>query len=65
MDSTASWARPVFYVGVAVTGGLALIGSVLELINGDVCPRAGSIPTCYISFAMSIIIGGIFWGTMK
>jgi hypothetical protein len=65
MDSTASWARPVFYVGVAVAGGLALIGSVLELINGDVCPRAGSIPMCYISFAMSIIIVGIFLGTMK
>jgi hypothetical protein len=63
--STASWVPLIFYAGVTVAGGLALVGSVLEIIKGDVCPRAGSIPMCYISFAMSIVIAGLFWGMMR
>ena len=65
MSFTAPWAGPLFYTGVSVAGGLALVGSALELVKGDVCPRAGSIPMCYISFAMSILIGVLYWRTFK
>ncbi len=61
----ASWARSLFYVGVGVAGGLALFGSVLELIKGNVCPRAGNVPMCYISLAMSLLIGGLFWSMAR
>jgi len=57
-----SW---LFWSGLLAAGGLALVGSILEVIKGDVCPRAGNIPMCYISLAMSITIGGLFWGTLK
>lgn len=55
----------MFWSGLLAAGGLALVGSGLEVIKGDVCPRAGNIPMCYISLAMSIVIGGLFWGTMR
>jgi hypothetical protein len=57
----ASWPRALFYVGVSVAGGLAMLGTTLELIKGNVCPRVGEVPMCYISLAMSILIGGLFW----
>ena len=59
--SGEAWARSLFYAGVGVAGGLALLGSALELVNGNICPRAGRVPMCYISLAMSILIGGLFW----
>jgi len=60
-----SWARSLFYVGVGVAGGLALLGTTLELIKGNVCPRVGEVPMCYISLAMSILIGGLFWSMTR
>jgi hypothetical protein len=58
-----SW---LFWVGLLAAGGLALLGSGLEVIKGDVCPKAfGWLPMCYISLAISIAIGGLFWRTMK
>ncbi len=65
VTSGASWARSLFYVGVGVAGGLALFGSALELIKGNVCPRAGNVPMCYISLAMSLLIGGLFWSMTR
>ena len=64
LASTTSWAPRVFYAGVAVAGGLALVGSILELLQGDVCPRAGSVPMCYVSLGMSVLIGVLFWNRM-
>ena len=59
-----STGKYVFWTGTAIVGGLAALATVLELIKGDVCPVAfGSFPTCYISLAMSVSIGGLFWGT--
>jgi hypothetical protein len=63
--SSTSWARSLFYAGLCVAGGLALLGSTLELVNGNVCPRAGRVPMCYISLAMSILIGGLFWSMAR
>ena len=55
--------RYAFWTGTAIAGGLAAFATVLESIKGDVCPVAfSSIPTCYISLAMSVLIGGLFWG---
>ncbi len=58
--------RDAFGTGTAIAGGLAAFATVLELIKGDVCPVAfGSVPTCYISLAMSVLIGGLFWGMTR
>lgn len=56
-----AWARRLFFAGVAIAGGLAMIGSILELVDGPVCPRAGSVPTCYISLGLAGLIGLLFW----
>lgn len=55
-----------FWTGTALVVGLAAIATVLELIKGDVCPVAfGSVPMCYLSLAMSALMGRLFWGTMR
>ena len=62
-SSAGIWA---FWIGIAIAGGLAALATVLELIKGNVCPVAfGSFPTCYLSFAMSVVIGGLFWGMTR
>ena len=61
MFSTGSPAVYLFWIGMAIAGGLAAIASVLELIKGDVCPVAfGSVPMCYISFAFTAVIAVLF-----
>ena len=53
--------RYLFWGGMLVAGGLALFATVLELIKGDVCPVAfGSVPTCYISLTLCIVIALLF-----
>jgi len=53
-----SW---LFWSGLAVAGGLALLGSVFELVKGNICPRAfGWLPMCYVSLAFSIAIGILY-----
>jgi hypothetical protein len=62
----SSTGKYAFWTGTAITGGLAAFATVLELIKGDVCPVAfGSVPMCYISLAMSVLIGGLFWGMTR
>ena len=62
----SSTGRYVFWTGTAIAGGLAAFATVLELIKGDVCPVAfGSVPMCYISLAMNVLIGGLFWGITR
>ena len=60
-----AWLSKAFYTGITIAGGLALVGTVLELVKGNVCPRVGSIPMCYISLAMSLLIVGLFYVTTK
>jgi hypothetical protein len=51
----------MFWLGLLAAGGLALVGSGLEIIRGDVCPKAfGWLPMCYVSLAFSVLIGIIF-----
>ena len=53
-----SW---LFWLGLGVAGGLALMGSAFELIQGDVCPKGfGWLPMCYVSLAFSVIIGILY-----
>ena len=53
-----SW---MFWSGLLAAGGLALLGSGLELAKGDVCPKAfGWLPMCYVSLAFSILIGILY-----
>ncbi len=62
----SSTGRYAFWTGTTIAAGLAAFATVLELIKGDVCPVAfGSVPTCYISLAMSVLIGGLFWGLTR
>ncbi len=62
----SSTGRYAFWTGTAIAGGLAAFATVLELIKGDVCPVAfGGVPMCYISLAMSVLIGGLFWGVTR
>ena len=52
----------LFWDGTAVAGGLAALATVLELINGDICPVAfGAVPMCYISLAFSVVIAMLFF----
>jgi hypothetical protein len=55
------WARRWFFAGLAVAGGLAMIGSILELLEGQVCPRVGTVPMCYVSLGLAALIGFLFW----
>ncbi len=60
----ATGRRLLFRVGLGIAGGLALLGTTLELIQGNVCPRAGSVPLCYVSLAMSLAILWLFERTI-
>jgi hypothetical protein len=58
--SAAPWSG-VFWTGLFLAGGLALLGSALELIKGDICPKAmGWQPMCYVSLAFSVAIGVLY-----
>ena len=62
-SKTLSW---VFWTGLAVAGGLALLGSAFELIRGNICPRAfGWLPMCYVSLAFSVLIGLLYASLLK
>jgi len=53
-----SW---VFWSGLAIASGLALLGVAFELFQGNVCPRAfGWLPMCYVSLVFSIAIGSLY-----
>ena len=62
----SSAGRYAFWTGTAIAGGLAAFATVFELIKGTVCPVAfGSVPMCYLSLTMSVVIGGLFWGLTR
>ena len=56
-----TWLSGLFWLGLGIAGGLALMGSAFELIQGDVCPKGfGWLPMCYVSLAFSVIIGILY-----
>lgn len=53
-----------FWLGWGPIAGLALTGTVLDIIQGDVCPRTdGGIPQCFISLAIAATLL-VLWGLL-
>lgn len=58
--------RRLFYIGWTPVFLLALMGVILELTKGHVCPPgAYGIPQCFFSLAMVLICLGLFKLTLK
>ncbi len=52
----------IFYIGWAIVFGVALLGTVLELGNGNTCPKStDGLAMCYVSLAISATIGILFF----
>ena len=52
----------IFYSAWAIVFGVALFASVLELGNGQTCPKSSSgFAMCYASLLLSGFIGLLFW----
>ena len=52
----------LFIVGWAPVVLLALVGSALEFIQGDVCPKSDTgIPLCYISLSFAVSVAILYW----
>lgn len=50
-----------FALGWVLLFGLAVIGTTLEIMGNDACPRTGfGIPTCFISLFMVLVLAGAF-----
>lgn len=50
-----------FLAGWTPIFGLALLGSSMEVLGSQVCPRsANDIPTCFFSLAMALLLIGAF-----
>lgn len=53
--------KTAFYAGWAVTFFIAAVGTILELINGDTCPKSSDgLPMCYVSLALCMTILVLF-----
>lgn len=58
--------KRVFYIGWTPVFLLALMGVVLELTKGHICPPgAYGVPQCFFSFAMALICLALFKITLK
>lgn len=57
------WAWKLFLGGVAGAGILAIIGSLMEVFIGNICPVGpGGVPMCFVSLGMCIAIAICGWG---
>ena len=58
--------KRLFYIGWTPVFLLALMGVILELTKGHICPPgAYGIPQCFFSFAMALICLGLFMAARK
>ena len=58
--------KRLFYIGWTPVFLLALMGVILELTQGHICPPgAYGIPQCFFSFAMALICLGLFKLALK
>ena len=56
----------IFYMGWIIVFGIALLGTTLEISQGNTCPQSSSgLPLCYVSLLFSAVIGVLFWGLMR
>ena len=61
-----TFVKRLFFIGWTPVFLLALMGVVLELTKGDICPSgAYGIPQCFFSFAMALICLVLFKITLK
>lgn len=61
-----SAAKKLFYIGWVPVFLLALMGVILELTKGQVCPPgAFGIPQCFFSLSMVLICLGLFRYSLK
>jgi len=55
-----------FYIGWFAVFAFALSGTILELINGQTCPKSSSgMPMCYVSLLLAITIAVLFFMSVK
>jgi hypothetical protein len=60
---TAKW---LFIIGWAPVILLALVGSMLELNQGNVCPKSSTgIPLCYVSLSFALVVAMLYWLLQK
>ena len=56
----------VFYIGWIIVFAIALLGTGLEILQGNTCPQSSSgLPLCYVSLFVSAVIGILFWIMMR
>ena len=56
----------IFFVGWTPVFLLAFFGSLLEVINGNTCPKNGSgLALCYVSLSFAIVIAGLYLFLIK
>jgi len=64
--SRHSKSKTLFFVGWIPVLALASFGVILELVRGETCPPGGfGIPQCFYSFAMAVIVFGLFFFVRK
>jgi len=55
-------AKWLFIIGWSPVVLLALVGSLLELSQGDICPKSSmGIALCYVSLSFAIMVAALFW----
>ena len=55
-------AKTLFIIGWTPVLLLALIGSLLEVIYGDICPKSSiGIPLCYVSLSFAMLVALLYW----
>lgn len=58
-QSNIKWA---FILGWLPVFLLALVGSILEVSNGNTCPQSNmGIPLCYISLGLVVMVAMLYW----
>lgn len=61
-----SGSKQLFYIGWAPVFMLAFAGVIMELTQGDICPKGPvGIPQCYISFVMAGLCWWLFYYAQK
>ena len=55
-------AKWLFIIGWLPVVLLALVGSLLEFSQGDICPKSSmGIALCYVSLSFAIMVAALFW----
>ena len=58
--------KTVFYIGWFIVFLIALLGTTFEITQGNTCPQSSSgWPLCYVSLLISMMIGLLFWFSMR